>query len=54
MYHLKSTAIHKITLIKDEAHIVMLVDGRKIIDWTDDGNKQPVWQGGKMGFRQIQ
>jgi len=49
----KSTSIHKMTLIKDDAHIVMFVDDRKIIDWTDVGKKQPVWQGGKMGFRQM-
>jgi hypothetical protein len=49
-----STKIHKITLIKDDAHILMFVDDRKIIDWTDDGKTQPVWQDGKMGFRQMQ
>ena len=51
---IKSTAIHKMTLVKDDAHIVMLVDGRKIIDWTDEEKKQPVWQDGKMGFRQME
>jgi len=49
-----STKIHKITLIKDDAHILMFVDDRKIIDWMDDGKTQPVWQDGKMGFRQMQ
>jgi hypothetical protein len=49
----KSTAIHKMTLIKNDAHIVMFVDDRKIIDWPDDGEKQSVWQDGKMGFRQM-
>ena len=49
-----STAIHKITLIKDNAHILMFVDDRKIIDWKDDEKNQPVWQDGKMGFRQMQ
>jgi hypothetical protein len=49
----KSTEIHKMTLIKDNARIVMYVDDRKIIDWTDDRKKQPVWQEGKMGFRQM-
>ena len=36
---IKSKAIHKITLIKEEAHILMFIDGRKIIDWQDDGQK---------------
>jgi hypothetical protein len=52
---LASTAVHKLTLIKEQAHIVMFVDERKIIDWTDDGKKYgPVLQGGKMGFRQME
>ena len=51
----KSTEIHKITLIKDGARIVMYIDNRKIIDWTDDGIKYgPVLQDGKIGFRQMQ
>jgi len=51
----KSTAIHKMKLIKDDARIIMYVDDRKIIDWTDDGEKYgPVWQEGKMGFRQME
>ncbi len=50
----KSTAVHKMTLIKDSAHIVMFVDDRKIIDWTDDGQNQPVWRDGKIGLRQMQ
>lgn len=49
----KSTEFHKMTLVKDGAHITMFLDNRKIIDWTDDGKKQPVWQEGKMGFRQM-
>lgn len=49
-----STAIHKMTLIKMGAHIVMYVDNRKIIDWTDNGKEYgPVLQEGKMGFRQM-
>jgi hypothetical protein len=32
----------------------MYVDNRKIIDWTDDGNKYgPVLEGGKIGLRQM-
>lgn len=49
-----STQIHKMTLVKDNAHIIMFADDRKIIDWFDDGKKQPVWQDGKIGFRQMQ
>lgn len=50
----KSTKIHKIRLIKDGAHIIMFVDQRKIIDWTDDGEKYgPVLKDGKIGFRQM-
>lgn len=50
----KSTAVHHLTLIKDDARIVMYVDDRKIIDWTDDGKKfGPVLQEGKIGFRQM-
>ena len=52
---IKSIAIHKITLIKDGSRIVMFVDKRKIIDWTDYGKEYgPVLQDGKIGFRQMQ
>lgn len=51
----KSTEVHRLRLVKDQARIVMYVDDRKIIDWTDDGRKLgPVLQGGKIGFRQMQ
>lgn len=50
----KSAAIHHLTLIRDGAHILMYVDERKIIDWTDDGKEYgPVLQEGKIGFRQM-
>lgn len=50
----KSTAVHHLTLIKDKDRIIMYVDERKIIDWTDDGKKfGPVLQDGKIGFRQM-
>lgn len=48
-----SDKIHKMTLIKDDAHILMFVDNRKIIDWTDDEKKQPVCQDEKMGYGQM-
>lgn len=51
----KSKGVHRIQLIKDGPHIVMLVDDRKIIDWTDNGKKHGhVHTDGKIGFRQVQ
>ena len=51
---LKSTAVHRLRLVKDDARIVMYVDDRRIIDWTDDNKKYgPVLKGGKIGFRQM-
>ena len=50
----KSKKSHKIRLIKNGSHIVMFVDDRKVIDWTDDGQKYgPVYTDGKIGFRQM-
>lgn len=50
-----STDIHRICLAKKGPHIVLYVDDRKIIDWTDDGTTfGPVYEGGKIGFRQMQ
>ena len=50
-----SLDVHKISLIKNGAHILFYIDGRKIIDWTDDGNALgPVLADGKIGFRQMQ
>ena len=49
-----STAIHVMKLIKDKDHIVMYVNDKKIIDYTDDGKSYgPVYDGGKIGFRQM-
>ncbi|MEM7373538.1 MAG: DUF1961 family protein [Bacteroidota bacterium] len=47
----RSTDIHQIQLIKEKAHIRMMIDGRKILDWTDD---EQALGGGKIGFRQMQ
>lgn len=56
----QSAAIHKITLIKQGAHIHLLIDGRSVIDYIDN---QPLINdvdtggplaGGKIGFRQMQ
>ncbi|PPL01675.1 DUF1961 family protein [Parapedobacter indicus] len=50
-----SPAVHHIKLVKDLGRICFFIDGRKIIDWTDDGNTQgPVLGAGKIGFRQMQ
>lgn len=50
----KSLSIYHIRLIKDKGHIIMEVDKRKIIDYTDDGTKfGPVYQSGNIGFRQM-
>ncbi|NND05511.1 MAG: DUF1961 family protein [Saprospiraceae bacterium] len=50
----RSTKVHTATLIKQGAHIRMFVDNRKLIDWTDDGQRYgPVLGAGKIGFRQM-
>jgi hypothetical protein len=49
-----SEAIHKLTLVKDEGHIQLFIDGREVINWKDDGKTYgKVLGGGKMGFRQM-
>jgi len=50
-----SDAVHAMRLIKDAAHIQLQVDGKVVIDFTDDGQRYgPVLGGGKIGFRQMQ
>jgi len=50
-----SDAVHAVRLIKDAAHIQLQVDGKVIIDFTDDGQRYgPVLGGGKIGMRQMQ
>lgn len=50
----KSTEIHKMRLVKEDAHITCFVDERKVIDWTDDGKEYgAVLKGGKIAFRQM-
>jgi len=51
---ISSKEIHKLKLVKNEARIIMYVDDRKIIDWTDNGELGPVLKEGKIGFRQMQ
>jgi hypothetical protein len=47
--------VHHAILVKDGARIRMAVDGRTIIDHTDDGKRAgPVWGAGKIGLRQMQ
>jgi hypothetical protein len=47
--------VHRAVLVKDGARIRLAVDGRTIIDHTDDGVRAgPVWAGGKIGLRQMQ
>lgn len=49
-----STGVHKIQLVKFEGLIQLLVDGRKVIDWQDDGMKYgKILPAGKIGFRQM-
>ncbi len=49
-----STSVHHIKLIKNIGHILMFIDDRKIIDFTDDGKIfGPVYGKGKIGFRQM-
>jgi hypothetical protein len=45
-----SRDIHKIQLSKQNGHILMYIDARKIIDWQDDGSALGE---GKIGFRQM-
>ena len=50
-----SDVVHTVRLIKDAAHIQLQVDGKVIIDWTDDGKRYgPVLGSGKIGLRQMQ
>jgi hypothetical protein len=50
-----SQEVHGVRLIKDDAHVQLLVDGRVIIDFTDDGRQYgPVLGAGQIGFRQMQ
>jgi hypothetical protein len=50
-----SQEVQGVRLIKDDAHVQLLVDGRVIIDFTDDGRQYgPVLGAGRIGFRQMQ
>ncbi|MFM1875728.1 MAG: hypothetical protein RL266_1465 [Bacteroidota bacterium] len=49
-----SEAVHHVRLVKDRGHIRMEVDGRMILDWTDDGERYgKVLGSGWIGFRQM-
>lgn len=46
---------HQVMMMKEGGHIVVNVDGKTILDYTDDGNSYgPVLDGGKLGLRQMQ
>lgn len=50
-----SPSVHRVQLVKDGNHICFFIDGRKVIDWTDDGKTLgPALGAGKIGFRQMQ
>lgn len=50
----RSTAVHKIRLIKAGGLIQMYIDERKVIDWTDNGLQHgKILDEGKLGFRQM-
>ena len=53
--NVESDRAHKVTLIKNEAHIRLFIDDRLIIDWIDDGkiNDGPLGRG-KIALRQMQ
>jgi hypothetical protein len=51
----QSKAVHKMKLVKKEGLILLYIDDRKVIDWTDDGVKYgKILKDGKIGFRQMQ
>lgn len=51
----KAGTVHRALLVKDGAHVSMAVDGRRIIDYVDDGIRAgPVWGQGRIGLRQMQ
>jgi len=50
-----SKSIHKVQLVKKENQITMAIDGREIINWKDDNEKNGLaYQEGKIAFRQMQ
>jgi acetyl esterase len=51
----RSDTGHRIRLVKQDGHIRLYVDDRKVIDHRDDGvSHGPVYGPGKIGFRQMQ
>jgi|GEM_PF-60419 len=51
----KSTAIHRLRLVKDGPHVLLYVDQRKVIDWLDNlqNEPRPYYKTGKIGLRQM-
>ena len=53
--HSESDRVHKVTLIKNEAHIQLFVDDRPVIDWIDNGDVNgPPLGAGRIALRQMQ
>ncbi len=53
--HAESDRVHKVTLIKNAAHIQLFVDERPIIDWIDNSEVNgPPLGAGKIALRQMQ
>jgi hypothetical protein len=51
---MNSTDWHHLKLIKNQQHIMMYLDDREIINWTDPGTTYgPVLTEGKIGLRQM-
>ncbi len=49
-----STKVHRITLVKEGAHIRLFVDKRPVIDWKDDGKVAGEPRGaGRIALRQM-
>uniref|UniRef100_UPI002147F08E YesU family protein n=1 Tax=Endozoicomonas sp. SESOKO1 TaxID=2828742 RepID=UPI002147F08E len=50
-----STAVHQVTLMKNKNNIVLYVDDREIINWTDDGSiNGKVYGAGRIALRQME
>lgn len=50
----ESTAVHQVKLIKHKGTIQMFIDGRTVVDWTDDGEQYgPILGSGNIGLRQM-
>ena len=48
----KDKTVH-VELYKKGGHMKLTVDGMVFMDYTDKGKGQPIWKGGRIGFRQV-